>query len=112
MPPLCSCNPHGTARGGGRGQVLDSPLQLGAVLLAAGARPAIASRIGEGVAAGLLLAWLYLLNRDPLWMTWIPLGGSVLWLLLTLAMRASRGRSGLAPSEEVEYRSDLPIPDG
>jgi AAA family ATP:ADP antiporter len=72
----------------------------------------MAARIGEGAAAALLVLWLHMADRNPMWMTWIPFAGSVLWFLLTFALRRSREGSGLVPDEEVVYRSDLPIPDG
>ena len=64
----------------------------------------VAARFGEGTAAAILLM------AGPHWIAAILIGGTALWLALTVALRKSRQSPDLLP--EAELRPDIPIPDG
>jgi hypothetical protein len=74
----------------------------------------VASRLGEGTAAMLLLATRAQVTAsvERAWVAAVLIGGSGLWLALTLALRRSRQAPDLAPEIPGELRADLPIPDG
>jgi ATP/ADP translocase len=74
----------------------------------------VASRIGEGTAAALLLA-APPDTSAPAGITWITavlIAGSVAWLILTVQLRSSRNDPDLLPESPDDFRTDLPIPDG
>jgi ATP/ADP translocase len=75
----------------------------------------VASRIGEGTAAALLLAAPPDISGGPArvsWITVVLIAGSVAWLLLTVRLRSSRSGPDLLPESPDDFRTDLPIPDG
>jgi AAA family ATP:ADP antiporter len=72
----------------------------------------VAARIGEGVAAGILLVWLSGIDRGSvaspgLWIAYTLIGGSALWLVLV-----ARLRPDLRAFAGREWRADIPLPDG
>jgi len=72
----------------------------------------VAARIGEGLAAGILLAAMGAPNRGTDWMNSVLIGGSAVWLALTAVLIGLRDSPGLLRFAAEELRPDLPIPDG
>jgi AAA family ATP:ADP antiporter len=70
----------------------------------------VASRVGEGTAAVLLL--LPGAAGAGSWIGVVLIAAAVAWLALAAALRRSRQGPGLIPDWEKELRPDLPIPDG
>jgi len=64
----------------------------------------VASRVGEGAAAGLLLLGM---GQAGVWITYVLLAGSMVWLALT--MKLGIKLSALNPGDFV---ADIPVPDG
>jgi hypothetical protein len=89
---------------------LDRPRRAVAKILVDG----VASRIGEGTAAMLLLATRPQVTAsvERSWVMAVLIAGSSLWLALTMALRRSRQAPDLLPEIPGELRADLPIPDG
>jgi ATP/ADP translocase len=87
---------------------LDRPRRAVAKILVDG----VASRLGEGTAAAVLIL---MATADGGELPWIPIlmvFGSGVWVALTVALRRSRNSPGLVPDWERDLRPDLPIPDG
>jgi AAA family ATP:ADP antiporter len=77
----------------------------------------VASRMGEGIAAGLVFIWLRakMVDQHPerhsvAWITWLLLGIGVVWLSATLALRR-RLCASTESGEAAEWNPDVPLPD-
>ena len=89
---------------------LDRPRRALAKILVDG----IASRVGEGLAAAILLVLIPVMavSHADSWLILLLIAGSVIWTLLTVAMRRSRRTPGLANELWEELRPDVPLADG
>ncbi|MCP5112776.1 MAG: hypothetical protein GY953_18270 [bacterium] len=72
----------------------------------------MATHMGEGVAAVLLLVWLRgagVSGAVIIWSTYTLIGASILWVLLTVGLGRALQRSGLGTRD---LKSDVPVTDG